>query len=153
MTGLLRAALAALVLTGTGACGGGALSAAPVHPSQPAPSATAISCSATRGLPLPAGWPAAVPLPPRLVVTRTERRSGDRLIAYGRVPGDFHLLVRFFNDRLPKAGYLQSNGQLDPFDAESDFAGPTTRGRWSAGLSRECEGQAGLTMLVLPTPS
>jgi len=58
------------------------------------------------------------------------------------VPGDFHLLVRFLNDRLPKAGYLQNNGQLHPFDAESDFAGKPTRGRWSVGLSPACEGQA-----------
>jgi len=115
LTGLFHAALVALVLTGTGACGGGALSASPSGTSPPAPPTAAISCSATRGLPLPAGWPAAVPLPPRLVVTRIERRSGDRLIAY--------------------------------------FAGKTTRGRWSVGLSPECEGQAGLTMLVLPTPS
>jgi hypothetical protein len=112
--------------------------------------AAPIPCGARTGLALPAGWPRVVPLPPEIVVTRTERRSGDRLIAYGRVPGDFHGVVRFFNARLPAAGLPQRNGQLDPLDAESDFGGATVQGRWTTGFSPECAGASAVTVLVLP---
>jgi len=91
-----------------------------------------------------------VPLPPGFVITRTERRSGARLIAYGRVPGDFHAVVSFFDARLPVAGFVQRSAQVDRFDAESDFAGRTAGGRWTTGLSPECPHQAGVTVLVLP---
>lgn len=139
------------------ACGGGA--ASPVSPRAGAPSTAglgivtppaALSCSASIGLALPTGWPTAVPLPPGFVVTRTERRAGNRLIAYGRAPGDFHDVVAFFNAHLPKAGFRQLNGQLDPFDAESDFTGPASDGRWTAGLSPDCADHANLTVLVTP---
>jgi hypothetical protein len=149
----LAPAVALLLLAG---CGGTpALPVAaptrvgPVAPVVQTPAAP-FPCDARSGLALPAGWPAALPLPPGLVVTRTERRSGDRLIAYGRVPGDFHRVVRFFNAHLPAAGLPQRNGQLDPLDAESDFAGTTVRGRWTTGFSPECAGASAVTVLVLP---
>jgi len=97
-----------------------------------------LPCSASVGLSLPTGWPAAVPLPPGLVVTRTERRSGNLLTAYGRAPGDFHTVVAFFNAPLAKAGFSQLNGQLDRYDAESDFTGPAVRGRWKTDVSPDC---------------
>jgi len=68
-----------------------------------------------------------------LVVTRTERRSGNLLIAYGRAPVDFHV-VAFFNAPLAKAGF----SQLDRYDAESDFTGPAVRGRWKTEVSTDC---------------
>lgn len=153
-----RAALGALALVGAGACGGGGVPAAAPTPA-PSPSAAApavvtlpspLPCGASGGLALPEGWPASVPLPPGLVVTRTERRSEDRLIAYARVPGDFHDVVRFFGASLPAAGFTQRNGQVDPFDAESDFVGERVQGRWVTGLSPECDGSASVTLLVLP---
>jgi len=85
-----------------------------------------------------------------LVITRTEQRSGDRLIAYGRAPGDFHTVVTFFNAQLTKAGFQQLDGQLDPFDAESDFTGPTVHGRWKTELSPDCASSASVTVLVTP---
>lgn len=154
---LRAAALAVAVLPWTAACGGGGASA-PAEAAAPSPAPTPfvslpaapLACGATQGLALPDGWPAGVPLPAGLVVTRTERRSGDRLIATTRVPGDWRELVRFFDAALPAAGYTQRNGQVDPFDAESDFVGPQVQGRWAVGLSPECEGAASLTVLVLP---
>lgn len=149
----LGAPTALLALLLTAACGGGepAPVAAPsgdvVTPPAPLP------CDAPAGLALPAGWPASVPMPPGYVVTRTERRSGDRLIVSARVPGDFHRVVTFFNAALPAAGMPQSNGQLDPFDSESDFAGRGVQGRWTVGLSAQCDGASDLTMLVLPAPA
>ena len=145
-------ALAALALTGATACGGGHGSARPVAPvaAPTAVPAGSLPCTARSGVALPGGWPSAIPLPTGLVVTRTERRSGGRLIAYGRVRGDFHAEVRSFNTRLPAAGFAQRKGQIDPHDAESNFVGRTVRGRWTAGLSPECGGQSSVTVLVLP---
>lgn len=152
-----RAALAALTIVSVSACGGSAASpgtqralpppvAGPVIVTPPVP----LACSASVGLSLPTGWPVAVPLPPGLVITRTERRSGDLLIAYGRAPGDFHTVVTFFNTQLPKAGFQQLDGQLDRFDAESDFTGPAVRGRWKTELSPDCASSTGVTVLITP---
>ena len=141
--------LAALLLLA--ACGGGEDddAAAPVVVTPTAP----LPCTATSGLDLPRGWPSALPLPDGLVVDRTETRTGDRLIAYGRVPGDFHSVVDFFNARLPAAGFTQDNGEIDPRDAESDFSGSATRGRWTTGASNDCPGSAQVSVLVLPAGS
>lgn len=145
-----RPAAGALALLTLAACGRGATaetsSAAPtvvVTPSAPYP------CAATSGLALPQGWPGQVPLPPGLVVTRTERRSGDRLIAHGRVPGDFHAVVTFFNSSLSAAGFTQTDGQVDPHDAESDFRGSTLSGRWTTGTSGDCAGNSDVTVLTV----
>jgi len=115
-----------------------------VEPAAPLP------CTATEGLALPAGWSPQVPLPPGMVVFRTERRIEDQLIAYSRVPGDFHDVVQFFDRQLPPAGFKLRNAEVDPFDAEGDFLGTSVRGRFSVGLAADCDGQANLTMLVLP---
>ncbi len=137
-------ALAALALTGASACGGGRHAAASSEPASPLP------CTARTGVALPAGWPSAVPLPTGLVVTRTERRSGSRLIASGRVGDDLHTVVQFFNSRLPAAGFAQRNGEIDRYDAESDFVGGTVQGRWTVGRSPECKDQSSVTLLVQP---
>lgn len=153
----VRAALAALTVVSVSACGGGAASpatgravpppiAGPVVVTAPVP----LPCSASVGLSLPTGWAAAVPLPPGFLITRTERRNGNLLIAYGRAPGDFHTVVTFFNTQLPKAGFQQLNGQLDRFDAESDFTGPAVRGRWKTEASSDCAHAASVTVLVTP---
>lgn len=150
-----------LVAVVTAGCSAGGPAAAPVPstvasaPAAPAAPvvvtpAVPLPCTATSGLALPTGWPDGVPLPDGLVITRTERRSGDRLIVSGFVPGDFHRVVEFFNTRLPAAGLPQRNGQIDPFDAESDFTGTALQGRWSVGLSIACRDAADLTVLVLP---
>lgn len=138
------AALAALALTGASACGSGKPAAASSGPAGPLP------CTARTGVALPAGWPSVVPLPTGLVVTRTELRSGGRLIAYGRVGGDLHTVVQFFNTRLPAAGFAQRNGEIDRYDAESDFVGRSMQGRWTAGRSPECKDQSSVTLLVQP---
>lgn len=149
-----RPALAAVALVLLAGCGGAEPAApiarpTPVLPVVQTPAAP-VPCDAAAGLALPDGWPSGMPLPPHLVVTRTERRSGARLIAYGRVPGDFHDVVDHFNARLPAAGLRQQNGQLDPLDAESDFVGLDLQGRWRTGPSVLCRGQADVTVLVLP---
>ena len=119
----------------------------------PTPAAP-LPCDATSGLALPAGWPADLPLPEGLLVTRTEQRSGERLIATGRVAGDFHAVVTFFADALPKAGWTPRETEVDPLDAESDFRGEAegeeVEGRWTAGRSAECPGQSKVTVLVGP---
>ena len=138
------AALAALALTGASACGSSQ------HPAASSVRASPLNCTARTGVALPAGWPRAVPLPTGLVITRTEQRSGGRVIAYGRVGDDLASVVRFFNARLPAAGFEQRNGEIDRYDAESDFVGRTVRGRWTAGRSPECSGQSSVTLLLQP---
>jgi len=147
------------LLTLTAACSSTAGQAGPAATAAGTPGPTSpvvvepaapLACTATQGLALPEGWASEVPLPAGFVVTRTERRTEDRLIAYARVPGDFHEVVRFFDRELPLAGLTMRNAEVDPFDAEADFVGSTVQGRWSTGLATDCDGQASLTVLVLP---
>lgn len=93
-----------------------------------------------------------MPLPADLLNFRTERRSGSRRIAYGRLPGDFHNVIAFSNARLPAAGFSQHDGQIDPHDAEANSTGTGTgtQGRWTTGNSPDCPGTSEISLLVLP---
>lgn len=125
-------------------------SASPVGAPPGDPHGVTSGCGVGPGLGLPADWPRDLPLPDHLVVTRVERRSGDRVIAYARVPGDFRTVVRFFTDHLPPAGITQRDTEVDPRDAESTFTGSRVRGRWTVARSAECDGTSNLTVLVQP---
>ncbi len=152
LTGALRVA-ALLAVLPVAACGGqaggGTTAAADSQPVVSTPSAP-VPCGATTGLGLPRGWPEAVPLPAGFVVTTTEQRSGNRMIATGRVPGDFHGVVDFFTSALPRAGFSQKDSQVDPADAESDFGGKGRQGRWTVRDAPDCPGQTQLSVLVGP---
>lgn len=99
---------------------------------------------------MPAGWPPAVPLPTGLVVSRTERCGGGRLIAYLRVSDDLHTIVQLFTARLLPACFAQGDREIDRYDAESDFVGRTAQGRWTVGRSPEGEDLSIVTLLVQP---
>ncbi len=87
---------------------------------------------------LPGGWPMDLPLPPGIVVTRTEKRIGNRLIIQGFVPDEFRSVLRFMQQRLPAAGYPLGDGEVEPDDAESNFSGHGVDGRWTLRARPDC---------------
>lgn len=119
------------------------------RPSAPRPAPTACAAQATAA-PLPAGFPKDFPLPPGAVVTGSEKRSGSLLIVTATSPQDFRTVLAFFNAALPKAGLKPSGGEVEEDDAESNFAGPAYRGRWTLRALPQCGGNTLVTVLVAP---
>lgn len=93
-----------------------------------------------------------MPLPPGTAVTRVEKRSGNRLIIKAVVPASFKVVLRFLQQRLPDAGYPLSAGEVEPFDAESNFAGHGRVGRWTLRDGLDCVGTSELAVLVGEPP-
>ncbi|MGN6090061.1 MAG: hypothetical protein ACTHNT_12305 [Actinomycetales bacterium] len=93
----------------------------------------------------PEALPADFPLPTGLRITDVESRSEGRLVIQGVTQQDFTAVLHELQQALPKAGYQLSEGEVEPHDAESNFASSTTKGRWAI---REVEGCGTLVSLV-----
>ncbi|MGN6522622.1 MAG: hypothetical protein ACTHMZ_05395 [Actinomycetes bacterium] len=93
----------------------------------------------------PEALAADFPLPTGLRITDVESRSEGRLVIQGVTQQDFTAVLHELQQALPKAGYQLSEGEVEPHDAESNFASSTTKGRWAI---REVEGCGTLVSLV-----
>lgn len=160
LTGGILAVAAAALVTG---CGGQPSAAAPGPVTSPAPAATPAPAGASpidrtttpcaaaaRPAGLPADFPADFPLPPRAVVTGSERRSGSRLIVTAVSPDGVKTVLAHFQSALPKAGLTNSAGEVEALDAESDFSGPAYQGRWTLRDLPGCPADTLVTVLVAP---
>jgi len=111
--------------------------------SAPVGCANAVSPS-----PLPAAWPAGVPLPGDAVVTGSEERSGGRLIVTAVAPGGFTKALGFMQKAYPEAGLELKDGEVESGDAESNFTGNGLTGRWTLREVPGCQGDTLVTVLV-----
>lgn len=93
----------------------------------------------------PSALPADFPLPGGMRITDVEDRSEGRLVLQGVTTRDFTDVLHELQQALPKAGYQPSEGEVEPRDAESNFASSTTKGRWAI---REVAGCGTLVSLV-----
>jgi hypothetical protein len=113
--------------------------------------APAGSCAAAAtAMPFPAEFPRAVPLPPGLMVTGSETRSGSRQLISGVRPGGFASTLEFMQREYPAAGFTLSGGEVEESDAESDFAGNGLRGRWAIREVPGCNGDTTIDVVVAP---
>ena len=78
-----------------------------------------------------------LPVPERATVTSVEHRSGNRLVVNTVVHGGFRAALSFMQQRLPKAGYTPAEGEVETYDAESNFSSATVAG---AGRCVRCPG-------------
>lgn len=146
---LTGAAVTALVV----ARGGGHAAGAGPEPSaaaSPRAAAAAGGCPTGASLPLPADFPAALPLPDGAFVTSVARRSGGRLIVSTMVRGGFPAALSFVRDRLPEAGYTPADGEVGTYAAEADFHSPAVEGRWRLRTVPGCPGGVCLTYVTAP---
>ncbi len=56
--------------------------------------------------------------------------------------------MAFLHERLPKAGYIPKEGEVERDDAESNFSSTTVQGRWSLRKMSDCEEGVYLTYLT-----
>lgn len=105
-------------------------------------------CPTAASLPLPKDFPKNLPLPDETVVTSVEHRTGGRLVVATVVRGGFDTTLAFLHKRLPKAGYIPAEGEVEEDDAESNFSSTSVRGRWTLRKMPDCEGGVYLTYLT-----
>ncbi|MFF3565423.1 hypothetical protein ACFYXS_35835 [Streptomyces sp. NPDC002574] len=99
-------------------------------------------------MPLPKDFPENLPVPDGAVVTSVEHRTGGRLVVATVVRGGFDSTLAFLHKRLPKAGYILMEGEVEEDDAESNFSSTSVRGRWTLRKMSDCEGGVYLTYLT-----
>jgi hypothetical protein len=78
---------------------------------------------------LPGGLP-ELPLPPGLVLTDAQRLTPGQFSLRGVVRGDLDDVARFFERRLPEAGFALGVGDAEAHEREAPFTGHGYRGRW-----------------------
>jgi hypothetical protein len=150
--GRLGVAVALALLHGAVACG-------PAHPAQPGPVDLKQAIEAPRlpacaltapAIERPQAFPAAFPLPPGTAVTGQEERSGKRLILRTVVPLTPRQVALFFEEALPRSGYQQGSGESEPYEAEANYSGQGTVGRWKATVIPTCPEASTLDVLSAP---
>src|SRR5258705_13771272 len=75
-----------------------------------APTPVASGCPATTSPATATAFPTNLPLPPGLVVTGYEQRSGGRQILTGVASGGFHPTLEFMPTAYPQAGLTLGDG-------------------------------------------
>jgi hypothetical protein len=147
---LTGAVLTGMAVTG---CAHGTPAAGPsAVPSHAANAAETVpgGCPTGTSLPLPKEFPATLPVPEHATVTSVEHRSGNRLVVNTVVHGGFRAALSFMQQRLPKAGYTPAEGEVEKYDAESNFSSATVAGRWTLRAVPGCPGGVYLTYLTSP---
>jgi hypothetical protein len=143
------AVLTSALITG---CTGGTAASKPAAPSSRAaeePAATVPGgCPVGSSLPLPEDFPATLPVPEGTQVIAVEHRTGGRLVVSTVVRGGFKAALSFMRQRLPKAGYTLTDGEVEEDDAESYFSSATVKGRWTLRTVPGCPGGVYLTYLT-----
>jgi hypothetical protein len=99
----------------------------------------------------PAPFPRAFPLPDGTVFS-TVARYPKLIVVGGRVPLDLVPAARFFVRELPRKGFRLGRGESEQgFEAESDFAGHGTFGRFKVRVLPACRGAVLLLVAVSRT--
>jgi hypothetical protein len=103
--------------------------------------------SVERGIAPPSQIPAAV-LPPGAVVTSISHPRDGITLVNGVVASPFRSAVEFFVTKLPAAGYVNTVGDAEMDEAESNFRGASVRGKWKVNGILGCAEAVRLTLFV-----
>lgn len=98
----------------------------------------------------PAAFPATFPLPPGTVLNYQESRSAGRIIIGGVAPSTAKDVAVYWEQAMPKAGYIQTSGESEPGEAEASFEGNGYRGRWKVNDMPECPNMVLLSLVTGP---
>jgi hypothetical protein len=130
---------AAVVATGValGGCG-----ASPSPRTQQLPGQLPACASVPQSVSVPRGW--TVPLPRGTVVTRVDSTAIRQVIGYAPMP--YADAIGYFRESYPKLGYRIGSGDAEMDEAEADFFGHGTRGRWRVNALTNCPGATLVTI-------
>ena len=91
-------------------------------------------------------------LKPDVVLTGVQERSGSRTVAGGVVPRPFAEVLRSLRTAYEQAGLTLEDGEVEPRDAESGFAGRGVEGRWGLREVSGCPSRTTISVVIRPTP-
>jgi len=132
--------LAAVVAAAVALVGWGGSSAP--RAAQAVPGRLPACASVPARVAVPRGW--TVPLPRGTVVTRVDSTAIRQVIGYA--PMSYADAVGYFRETFPKLGYRIGSGDAEMDEAEADFAGHGTRGRWRINALTNCPGATLVTV-------
>jgi hypothetical protein len=102
---------------------------------------TAVCAKDAKAVALPAGFPAAFPLPAGMIVTSAEDRGTSGLVVQGVAASAFPDVLKGLQADLPAKGFTPKNGETEPRDAESDWSSADYDGRWAIRELSQCGSQ------------
>ncbi len=102
---------------------------------------TAVCAKDAKAVALPAGFPAAFPLPAGMIVTSAEDRGTSGLVVQGVAATAFPDVLKGLQADLPAKGFTPKNGETEPRDAESDWSSADYDGRWAIRELSQCGSQ------------
>jgi hypothetical protein len=102
---------------------------------------TAVCAKDAKAVSLPAGFPAAFPLPAGMIVTSAEDRGTSGLVVQGVAATAFPDVLKGLQADLPGKGFTPKNGETEPRDAESDWSSADFDGRWAIRELSQCGSQ------------
>ena len=144
-----RAAAAVAALLAIAGCGAGPGGGVSATPGTSIASAAAMPDCADAGtaIQLPAGFPAAFPLPPGTVFDDV-REAGSSVVVSGVVPLGFDDATRYLADHFPGSGLELGESDSEAGEAEADFSGGGLSGRWKLHEIAGCEGATTLSVSI-----
>ena len=145
---LAAGACAVLAATGLAGCGDADLKAAQTSAVS---AATASSCAVPSArASVPDRWPDLPLLPDGIALTSVESRSGGRTVVGGVVGRPFKEVLATMRSTYKGAGLVLDHGEVEARDAESNFHGLGTKGRWALRQVDGCPSSTTVSLVVAP---
>jgi len=108
--------------------------------------------AATKKVDLPAGFPSGFPLPSGTIVYKADDRGADEgIVVTGVTSTPFKTVLKSLQSELPAKGFRADNGEVEPHDAESDWASSEFEGRWAIREIPQCDGDTLVNVVARAT--
>jgi hypothetical protein len=108
--------------------------------------------AATKKVDLPAGFPSGFPLPSGTIVYKVDERGADEgIVVTGVTSTPFKTVLKSLQSELPAKGFRADNGEVEPHDAESDWASSAFEGRWAIREIPQCDGDTLVNVVARAT--
>lgn len=115
--------------------------------------ATATTCvkdATGKKVTRPDRFPNTFPLPAGTVLTGSEDRGKDGVVITGVTGTDFAAVLRGLQTQLPAKAFTPSEGEVEPHDAESNWASAGYTGRWAIRELERCAGDVSVQVVARP---
>jgi hypothetical protein len=143
---------AALLMLVACSSSGGDPDAGGSHGADVSDAVCAADAAAKRVVELPAGFPSGFPLPAGTIVYKVDDRGADEgIVVTGVTSTPFKTVLKSLQSELPAKGFRADNGEVEPHDAESDWASSAFEGRWAIREVPQCDGDTLINVVARAT--